>query len=186
MVDISDKLEKYEALLRKWQPKINLVSNTTLRDIRARHIEDSLQMVPLIDNDIKSIADIGSGAGFPGLIIAMARPNIELTLIESDQRKCSFLRSVSRETNTPVNVLNERIENVTGLKVDLVTARALASLEDLMDYMQDLKCSKGLFLKGAQAMQEIKTAKDRYDFKYSMAPSKTSAEGCILSVTLGI
>ena len=123
-------LKHYYGLLLKWQKTINLVSPSTLDDAWNRHFEDSIQVVSYIPENMKILCDIGSGAGFPGLVIAIERPDIQVHLVESDSRKCAFMRTVSRETNlSNVTIHNDRIENVIGdIDADYVSARALASL----------------------------------------------------------
>ena len=91
-------LEQYQALLLKWQEKINLISPATIKDCWNRHFEDSLQLLPLIPNGPQVLYDLGSGAGFPGLVLALTRSDIAVTLVESDAKKCAFLSAVSRET----------------------------------------------------------------------------------------
>lgn len=181
---VSEKLELYEALLCKWQKSINLVSRHTIDDAKQRHFEDSLQLLEHIEAGDKNIIDIGSGAGFPGLVLAIALPDRNVTLIESDSRKCIFLRNVSRETLCDVAILNERIEAVGRIEVDVVTARALASLSELIKYMKSLGCKKGLFLKGAMAQEEVDAALGDHAFSYDIFPSLTSHEGAIVRVQL--
>ena len=131
-----DKLEQYHALLLKWQGSINLVSPNTIPDAWERHFLDSLQLLEYIPEDCKTLFDFGSGAGFPGLVLACAHSDIDVHVIESDQRKCSFMRTVSRETKTPINIHNMRIESFNSDAVPgVITARALASLHDLCTYI---------------------------------------------------
>ena len=133
--ELSTKLNKYHELLLKWSKVINLVAPSTLSDAKMRHFIDSTQIIPLIPADAKILFDIGSGAGFPGMVLAIECPNISVHLIESDTKKCSFLSTISRETNTPVLIHNRRIESVDKLediKPDVITARALASLSELL------------------------------------------------------
>lgn len=180
------KLQTYMELLRKWQQKINLVSKATLDDVWNRHFSDSLQLSQMIPNKSR-VFDLGSGAGFPGLVLAIARPDLEIHLIESDQKKCSFQKTVSRETNANSVIHNARIEDVFD-KIDsvpdIITARALASLNDLLQYcqpwMQKNPDLEMLFLKGAQYLQEVEEAQKKYDFEISALPSITSSEGYIL------
>ena len=126
------KLKTYEELLQKWQPKINLVSLGSLKDAQTRHFADSLQIAEFVPASAKVLYDLGSGAGFPGLVLAMARPELTVHLVESDQRKSAFLQTVSRETRTPVSVHVDRIEKVSLSTPDVITARALASLSELL------------------------------------------------------
>lgn len=188
MDDVSRETESalrtYQALLLKWQKKINLISPTTMVDSWIRHFEDSAQLLPLIPTGAKTLYDLGSGAGFPGLVLAIARPDIAVTLIESDAKKCAFLQAVSRETGAVVTVKNARIQSaVTELPVpDLVTARALAPLESLLKYAAPWAESATLiFPKGENWQAEIDAAKQvGWTFDYEAIPSKTEKNARIL------
>lgn len=186
--DMRGQLELYEAALRKWQKSINLVSPSTLQEARMRHFDDSVQLARYIPKTCKTLYDIGSGAGFPGMVLAILRPDIDVSLVESDTKKCSFLRHVSRETNVKVNVINERIEAVftSDLAIDVVTARALASLEDLFSYClplleanQDLKM---IFMKGMQAADEIQHAQQKFSFEVQKHQSLIEQESWVLEI----
>ena len=127
------RLEIYAELLRKWNPKINLVSKGTIDDLWSRHIIDSAQIYALACHPIEHWIDLGSGGGFPGLVIAIMAADRgspgKTTLVESDARKCAFLRTVIRETGANATVMNERIEVLPSLEADILSARALGSLE---------------------------------------------------------
>jgi 16S rRNA (guanine527-N7)-methyltransferase len=132
-------LHIYDACLHKWQKTINLVSPTTLKESWERHFCDSLQILPFIDEKVSTLVDMGSGAGFPGLVIAIARPDITIHLVESDTRKGSFLRTVKTELQLDnVAIHTKRIECISAsppLKsADIVTARALSGLTTLVDW----------------------------------------------------
>jgi len=185
------KFDAYEALLRKWQTAVNLVSPDTLPNAMERHILDSAQLTPLIPSAAKTLFDLGSGAGFPGLVLAMTRPDLAVHLVESDSKKCSFLKTVSRETSTPVTVHTARIE---GLDYDIlpipdvITARALASLAKLFAYVLPWAERNPelvlVFAKGAQAADEIKEALGAgFTFEVEKQPSQTSPEGAILVIS---
>lgn len=185
---MKQSLEKYQELLHKWQKTINLVSNTTLADSWNRHFEDSLQVLPHIPENTKNLVDIGSGAGFPGLVIAIERPDISVTLIESDQKKCSFMKSVSRETLSVTNVVCERIEKAQlDFTPDLITARALASLDKLFTlcekWIEESAELQFLLLKGQTYQDEISDAQKSWKFDYEVHPSKTDENGVILSIS---
>ena len=183
-----DKLNHYHNLLLKWQKTINLVSPTTLDNAWERHFEDSLQLLEHIPENTKSICDIGSGAGFPALVIAMSRPDIHVSLIESDARKCAFLRTVSRETSCDnVRIHNDRIENkISDMDVDMVTCRALASVRQLIIYTKPLWDNninfQILMPKGKNWRDEIVEAEKKFMFDLSDYPSKTDDEARILIV----
>lgn len=181
-----DRLRQYEGLLAKWQKAINLVGPATLPDSWARHFVDSAQLAPLIPAGAKTLYDLGSGAGFPGLVLAALRPDLAVTLIESDQKKCAFLATVSHETKTPVKILTRRIEQAAAdtPAPDVVTARALASLADLLHYIKPwvqanppLVC---IFPKGAQALAEIGEAQGFAQFDQQEIPSLTDRAARVL------
>lgn len=184
---LSTKLLKYAELLTKWSKVINLVAPSTVADAKVRHFEDSIQIIPLIPVDAKILFDIGSGAGFPGMVIAIERPDLSVHLIESDTKKCSFLSTISRETDTPVLIHNRRIEsvdNLNGIKPDVITARALASLGDLLALTQQWWENHPqltlIFPKGAKADSEIEEAQKIYRFQVESIPSQTDKLAQIL------
>lgn len=157
-------LRQYCALLLKWQEKINLISPTTTKDAWIRHFEDSLQLLTRLP-DSGRLYDLGSGAGFPGLVLAIARPDLEVTLVESDSKKCAFLQTVSRETGARVRILNSRIEAavLSEPAPDILTARALAGLSELLDYTAPWIATNSalmaFFPKGASHLAELEAAK---------------------------
>lgn len=181
-----DRLRGVEALVQKWSPKINLVSRNTLDEVWERHIEDSAQLMRYIPPKTKRLVDIGSGGGFPGLVIAAiapeSHPDMRCTFIESDLRKCVFLRQVVRDLGLSVTVLTDRIEAVEPQNADILTARALASLTDLCGFAaRHLKeGGMAIFPKGRTAAAEIDEAKTRWDFELSQHRSETSPEASIL------
>lgn len=183
-----DKLNHYHGLLLKWQKTINLVSPTTIENAWDRHFEDSIQLSNYIPKGTKKICDIGSGAGFPALVLAILHPDIQFTLIESDARKCVFLQTVSRETQCEnVKIINDRIENIIDdLDVDMVTCRALASVRQLLIYTKPLWDNniqfKILMPKGKNWQDEIEEAEKKFAFDLSDYPSKTDSLARILIV----
>lgn len=181
-----EKLGVYQALLVKWQKAINLVSPTTIEDAPERHFFDSAQMFRYIpDVDIR-LADMGSGAGFPGLVLALLGVR-EVHLIESDVRKATFLREVSRETSTPVTIHDRRVEDVKIENLDVITARALASLKDLLVHASSLGTDGHpfycLFAKGLQHGEEVEKAQKQWSFGLDTYPSETDISGKILKIT---
>jgi len=184
--DLKTHLSTYQALLEKWSKAINLVSPSTLAESKNRHFEDSLQLLPLIPENAKTLIDIGSGAGFPGLVLAIARTTLEVHLVESDQKKCAFLSTVSRETFTPVIIHNERVQNVdiTKINPDIITARALASLTDLLSltlpWTERNPEITLIFPKGEKAETEIAEARKLFEFDLKVIPSETDKKGVIL------
>lgn len=183
--EVYAKMERYHALLLKWQKAINLVSPKTIPEAWARHFLDSAQIAPLIPEKAV-VADLGCGAGFPGLVLAIMRPDVSVHLIESDARKGEFMRTVSRETFLEnMKLHTKRIEEAYGdVQPTLVTARALAPLSDLLGYV--LPWMKGnpalscVFLKGRNAEGEIAAAQQMYDFHVTRAPSLSDSEGEIV------
>ena len=182
-----EKLKVYQRTLEEWQKRLNLVSSSTLSNIWERHFKDSLQLLPYLPPTKSKLVDLGSGAGFPGLVLAIARPDfLNVTLIESDLKKCVFLENVSRETNAPITVLNERIEALkNSLKFNVVTARGLAPLSFLIEYafpLMDVN-SFCLFLKGKEFESEIEDSQKKWDFNLEIFPSLTDSRGRILKIT---
>ena len=175
------RLEIYSILLMKWQRAINLVSKGSLEDSWRRHFSDSAQLSRYFSSESSSMLDIGSGAGFPGLVLAiMGARNVHL--VESDQRKCQFLREVSRETSTNVTVINDRIENVEPRIFDVVTSRACAPLDVLLGYAKpylglNTVC---LFPKGRSIEDELTTAQKRWNIRYTLLNSASDSAGRIV------
>ena len=130
-----EKLCVFEKILIKWQNSINLISRSTINSIWDRHFLDSAQLYKFVTNVEGNIIDFGSGAGFPGMVLAiMGKKNIHL--VESDQKKCVFLREIAMLTNLDITIHNCRIENLTNIDVDMITCRALAPLNKLIDYVE--------------------------------------------------
>ncbi len=184
-----ERLELYAALLVKWTPRINLVAKSTLVDLWTRHIEDSAQLFPLAPHPVTHWADLGSGGGFPGLVLAilgMERDSPHrTTLIESDARKSAFLRAVIREAGVNASVITDRIENVPPLAADVVSMRALADLSTLLSYIHRHIAPQGtaLVLKGASWKKELREAQTRWNFEYRLATSKTEPGSVVLAIT---
>jgi 16S rRNA (guanine527-N7)-methyltransferase len=184
-IETQTRLHIYVDLLVKWQTKINLVSPNTVPDLWQRHFEDSLQLIPLLPKNAFSLYDLGSGAGFPGLALAIAYPHAKVTLIESDSKKCAFLQTVSRETSVSVKILNERIEKATATlsAPNIVTARALAPLSTLLSYITPWLNPnlKAIFPKGESALQELEdTKKTGWTFDSEIFQSRTSPQASVL------
>ena len=183
-----ERLGIYEALLVKWTRRINLVSPATLASLWTRHFLDSAQLMEFAPTASERWVDLGSGGGFPGAVIAIlsrdAAPGRRVTLIESDQRKATFLRAVSRETGVGFDVLAERIEDVAPQAADIVSARALAPLPELLPLVaRHLSPSgKALLMKGAGHADEVANALERWRFDCDTHRSKTDAEAVILEI----
>ncbi len=180
-VAVLDKLDAYIANLEKWQRAINLVGHKTLEDPWRRHILDSAQLVPLLPETAAKIADLGSGAGLPGLVLAIMT-GADVHLIESDQRKATFIRETARVTGTAVTIHAARIENVTPLGADVVTARALAPLDRLLPWAKRHLTSggKSLLLKGAEVDEELTLARKKWRMNLSRKRSLSDASGTVL------
>lgn len=184
-----ERLSTYVALLKKWNPRINLVSRSSIDDVWSRHIMDSVQLFSLATKPCKIWADLGSGGGFPGLVIAImameAGSPTEVVLVESDQRKSAFLRTVIRETGAPARVITGRIEDIKSLTADILSARALADLSGLLAFAQRHLAPNGtaLFPKGVQWEKEVSNAQTQWNFDYEVVKSQTEDGPVILSVT---
>ncbi len=187
---IKNNLELYERLLVKWQRAINLVSRGTLKNIWSRHIEDSLQLLPFLKGH--SILDMGSGGGFPGMVLAMVSQeteflkrfgidgNFDVTCVDSDQRKMMFLSEVARQTSSKVKIFSDRVENING-KFDTVTARGFAELKVLIGFAKKFS-NYSVFLKGRKIEQEIEEALKIFRFDYEIFNSITDESGRIIVV----
>ena len=186
--ETTQALDTYVAQLTRWQTVKNLVGPSTLSEVWSRHIADALQLLALAP-DAKRWIDLGSGAGIPGLILAIAgkERGIQVTLVESNARKCAFLTEAARLTGAPATVRNARIEAVIGAEAgaDIVCARALAALDQLLDWSAPLLKSgtTGLFPKGRDVQAELTQAAARWTFTYDLVPSRTESDARIVRVT---
>jgi 16S rRNA (guanine527-N7)-methyltransferase len=179
-------LDRYEALLQDWQLRMNLVGPSTLPLIWSRHFADSAQLLP-IGGTSKSWLDIGAGAGFPGLVLALLDPGCRITLVESIAKKCRFLNEVVEQLalGDRVIVENRRIETLPRQKFDIITARALASLEQLFEWGVPYAGSGTHWLlpKGARVADELASAARRFVFEHHLVPSLTDPDARIVVVT---
>lgn len=186
---ILERLDRFVAVLLQWQAATNLVAPSTLPNLWTRHIADSLQLLALAPN-AKHWADFGSGGGFPGLVIACAlaeTPGAAVHLVESNRKKAAFLREAARITGAPVQVHAMRIEDlVDGFAepVEIVTARALATLENLIESAYPLltRGTQGLFLKGRDVEAELTAASKCWTIDAELIPSATESGGRIVRV----
>ena len=180
------RLQDYVRLLEKWNPSINLVSKTTLPDVWNRHILDSVQISTMARPGDGRWADLGSGGGLPGLVVAIvlagARPEVTVTLVESDMRKAAFLKTTIAALDLQTKVLADRIERVEPLAADVVSARALAPLDRLLGLSWRHLAPGGqcIFPKGRAAAAELAAARENWRFQCEEIPSKTSSEAVIL------
>jgi 16S rRNA (guanine527-N7)-methyltransferase len=188
--ETAERLDRFVELFLRWQGAVQLVAPSTLPRLWTRHIADSLQLLDLAP-DAKVWADLGSGGGFPGVVLAIAlkeTPGAKVHLIESDQRKAAFLREAVRAFELPAMIHVKRIEEVPAAALpglDAVTARALAPMPELLEltapFLQN--GAKGLFMKGANVENELTAATKSWKILSTVAPSKTDAAGRIVIVT---
>lgn len=178
-----DRLEAYVTLLREWNTRQNLVSKSSLDDVWRRHVWDSAQLVALLPKSIKTLVDLGSGAGFPGLVLAALCPDIKVTLIDSIAKKCRFLAEAARALQVEVDIRNTRIEAGPREGFDAVTARACAPLELLLGYASRFQKpdTVNLFLKGQDVEAELKEATKSWKMEVLKHPS-LSGPGTILEI----
>ena len=175
------RLEAYAELLTGWSTRINLVGRDTLPDLWRRHILDSAQLLAFVPDQARSMADLGSGAGLPGLVLAiLGVPGVEL--VEADSRKCAFLREALRITGATALIRPCRIEAVPRHPVDLVTARGCAPRDRLLGLAEpflgpDSPC---LFLKGERVEEELTAARENWTMAVSRCPSRSDPRGVVL------
>jgi 16S rRNA (guanine527-N7)-methyltransferase len=180
-----ERLEAYAALLLRWNQKINLIGRDTEADIWRRHLLDSAQLAPLIPPSARSLADIGTGAGLPGLILSILNTPATIHLIESDQRKAAFMREAVRITQATAIIHEKRVEQVSLPIQDVVVARACAPLDLLLAMAEKLISIHTLcvFPKGARAEQELTAARARWNMQVRLVPSRSDPLGRILVLT---
>jgi 16S rRNA (guanine527-N7)-methyltransferase len=178
------RLKAYADLLLDWSARHNLVAKSTLPDLWRRHMWDSAQLAPLIPENATTLADLGSGAGFPGLVLAAMRPGLAITCHESTGKKCAFLQAAAERMGLPVTIENARIETLPRRAYDVVTARALAPLPLLLSYAAPLTGPNSvcLFLKGQNLGSELTEAHKSWKMEVSQVPSQTDPSGAILVV----
>lgn len=182
-----DRLEAFSRLVAKWNPKINLVSKSDVGALWERHIVDSAQVFQQAGNG-KRWVDLGSGGGFPGIVVAVLsaqdHPDREFVLVESDQRKAVFLRTAARELDLKITVLSQRIEQVEPLNADILTARALADLSLLLSFAERHLARSGtaLFLKGARWKEEHTHAQRHWSYSCEVIKSTTNAAAAVLKI----
>ena len=186
-----DRLQCYEDTLRQWQKAVNLVAPATLDDIWHRHFADSAQLCALAP-DAKKWLDLGTGAGFPGMVVAILlanRDDISVSLVESNARKCAFLKEIARRTGVTVEIQCARIESLADADMvdapDITSARALAPLPKLLGLAQS--CfglhTTGLFLKGRGLDEELEAARKIFQFDAKLYPSRTGSGAGIVAIS---
>ena len=179
---------QYEALLYKWNKKINLVSPNTLTDLWVRHFLDSGQIINFVDASGKKWVDIGAGAGFPGLVVALLlrdrKIDCDMVLVEKNMKKVFFLNEVIRKLNLNVKIVNNNVDAIEPLNADILTARAFSELKKLIELSVRHRKKKGvcLFLKGENYRIELdKTLNYRF-FDYDILDSISNSSGKIIRV----
>ena len=182
--DASFDLEEFAALLARWNHTINLVGRGDIAELAKRHIADALELIPLIPPNVRRAIDLGSGAGFPGLILAAAT-GVTFDLIEADRRKAAFLREAARLTGAPVTVHPIRIEAATLPPAPLLTARALAPLPRLLSLAAPLLAPDGvaLFPKGPKAVEELTRAAREWHMRVETIAGRSTPGAVILRIT---
>ena len=181
------RLKAFVGLLRDWNTRHNLVSQASLNDVWRRHVWDSAQLSPFIPASAKNLVDLGSGAGFPGLVLAILlreRPGFRSVLYEATRKKCDFLRAAAERAGAAVKVRCMRIEEASPEIVDVVTARACAPLSKLLTYAEAFQGPQtiNLFLKGQSVEDELTESTKSWKLRVVRHPSQTDSSGTILEI----
>ena len=176
-----EKLDSYVALLEKWQKSINLVSSKTISEIWERHILDSAQLLRFLPDTPHKILDLGSGAGLPAVILAIISHH-QIEMVESDSRKCAFMQTALRETGTKAVIHNERLESLPFLDADIITARAFAPLDRMLDWTSRQHKEGQIFwlLKGRGVNEELTNLPASLTVESEQFDSLASGDGVIL------
>lgn len=184
------KLQKFVELLTSWNQKMNLVSRNSLDCVWDRHVLDSMQLIKHIPVSISHLLDIGSGSGFPAVVLAILMqtkiPEAKVTMVESIAKKTMYLKDVCEKLNLDnVNVVNSRVENISLPVPDIITARAVASLEVLCGYVAKIgnKNTESLFLKGRSYEMELLEAQKNWKFDLQICSNKYCDDGVILKLS---
>lgn len=181
--------QAWQALLLKWNRKMNLVSPSALDNFWRRHALDSWQITPYMSGKARNYIDLGSGAGFPGIALAIAakskNPKSHILMVESAGKKASFLKTVIRELSLPASVTSQRAEDIPPKAYDIISARAFAPLDRLLNYAQPFwgEDTIGLFLKGGNVQDELTEADKSWTYSKYVIPSLSDSTGCILKIT---
>jgi len=180
---VCEALERYAFILEKWQKRFNLVGQATLNDLWRRHFLDSAQLAPLIPAGQEVVVDMGSGAGFPGLVLSILGVNT-IHLVESDANKTEFLRQVIRETKAPAILHRVRIELYEGPRATIAISRACAPLKQLLEYAEGISMANArlLFLKGRNWQAELTDSRTAWHIEHQCHASCTDPDGIILEI----
>ncbi len=187
--ETNQKFFIFEGLLKKWNQKVNLVSSNTLSDFMVRHVLDSLQLVQFANTDDGVWLDIGSGGGFPGIPLAIYSkekyPKFKFKLMDSNSKKCHFLENVCENLNIEATVICGRMELAEAVNCDYIVSRAVAPLNELLEYSRRhrKKIGKSLFLKGKNLEKEISVARKSWIFNYRIHKSVTHGDGKIIEIS---
>ena len=181
------RLKTYAGMLEDWNARHNLVSRASLAEVWRRHFWDSAQLAHLIPHEARSLIDLGSGAGFPGLVLAELlkhRPQFRVVLVEATAKKCRFLQSVAERLALPVEIRSGRVEDLPAENFDVITARACAPLPELLAYAQRFwgKRTRGFFHKGQNLAVELTQASKSWRIKAEQHPSRSDPSGVILEI----
>lgn len=182
--ETKEKLVHYVSLLEKWNKSVNLIAPSTVSDIWNRHIEDSLQILPLLPSEPSQILDIGSGAGLPGVVISLASDH-KVTMVDSDKKKALFLKEIRRHLGASYDIICERVENIPNQKYGIVTSRACANLSELLALSHPFLEEKSycLFHKGRNYSKEVEDAEKEWLFNLEVTPSITDNEAALLKLS---
>ena len=181
-----DALKYFEDLVVLWNPAINLISNSSISDLWSRHIVDSAQLFLFTLPDEGLWLDVGSGGGFPGIVVSIVAkelaPSLRVVLVESDKRKCVFLRTVIRELGLSVKVINDRIENVKLDDVVYLSARALRNLNSLLSIVENNVSRETVcvFPKGRSYKKELVESQKNWKFDFNLIDSNTSEDSKVI------
>jgi 16S rRNA (guanine527-N7)-methyltransferase len=181
-----DALKYFEDLVVLWNPAINLISNSSVSDLWSRHIVDSAQLFLFTLPDEGLWLDVGSGGGFPGIVVSIVAkelaPSLRVVLVESDNRKCVFLRTVIRELGLSVKVINDRIENVKLDDVVYLSARALRNLNSLLFIVENNVSRETVcvFPKGRSYKKELVESQKNWKFDFNLIDSNTSEDSKVI------
>ncbi len=181
-----ERFRIYVKMLEEWNGKNNLVSEKTLPVVWHRHVWDSAQLFPLIPENVHSVVDLGSGAGFPALVLSiLLGTRAKVTMYEATGKKCAFLNAVVKELGLKAEVRKARIESAAPEKMQLITARAFTNLPQLLDYARPFtgKSTLCLFPKGQSWETEVREAQKNWKFTLVTHPSQTHSEARILQIT---